>query len=184
MGLTKRDKDFWLDELKEELKKKLAVFQPAIDRCMGLARVKGMKVVGLEKDWIAIGAKFKKIVKTYKEYLELKDEMDELVELINDKLEPYTYERPQYGRTYIENVKVNWTGPSYHGIGAANLGSGWIDDLARCFLDEVMVAEGVTEPMEIAEVEKKLERNIMLATSAAQLKEFLEAFMQDNGIEV
>ena len=47
-----------------------------------------------------------------------------------------------------------------------------------------MIAEGVTEPLEIAETEKRLERNIMLATSAGQLKAFLEVFMSDNEISL
>ena len=88
MGLTKRDKDFWLNELKEELQKKIAVLQPAIDRCLGLAMAKAMKDTRLEKDWSAIQKKYAQIEAIHEDYEKEKENMEELVDAINDKLEP------------------------------------------------------------------------------------------------
>lgn len=185
MGLTKRDKDFWLNELKEELQKKIAVLQPAIDRCLGLAMAKAMKDTRLEKDWSAIQKKYAQIEAIHEDYEKEKENMEELVDAINDKLEPYRYDKVQYGRGYSEAIKVGWTAPNAYGLNAGKLEDTWIERLAReYFLEEVMIAEGVTEPLEIAETEKRLERNIMLATSAGQLKAFLEVFMSDNEISL
>jgi hypothetical protein len=185
MGLTKRDKDFWLKELKHELQQRVAVFQPAIDRCLELAKVKAVKEVKIGKDWASVQRRYQEVLEAYIKYTELKDDMDDLVEALNDKLLPYRHDIVQYGRTYTEKIKVEWSHPGYHGVSHAKLKDDWLKYLVEThFLEAVMIAEGVTEPLEIAEVEKKLERNIMLATSASQLKEFLEAFMSENDIEV
>lgn len=186
--LSKSEKEFWLKEIGDELDLKIEPYTDDIERCFELAKGEALKSTGVDKRWLQLQRAAELADKAYQTYKDIEEELTDLLREVNKELKKYTYEVIEYDKyKRLYNIEINWASPNSYRAKeneTHGLSTSWIDTLAKHFFFEKMLeSQGVTAPLEVKRLKKKLERGIMLATTTTQLREFLNGFMAENEIE-
>jgi len=186
MGITQKEKDYWLRELDSELEKQQEEYAAEVEHAMAIAEVLTIEESGVAGELEAMDRKLAEVNELYRVYEEANDELQDMVEDTNKKLKPFRYSQERYGQLNWYSAKVDYSPPSsaYQKTGVGDIKNSWIETFAEMKLDEVLASEGLTGTLTIGAKRKGLKRNVMLATTSAQLRTFLEAFCSENGLEL
>lgn len=185
MALTKAEKEFWVNELREELQKKINTYRAEIDECMEIAKAEAIDEVGLGSDWGLAKKQYAKLLKIHEDYKNAQNDLGETVKGLNKKLKPYEYTHKTYGYERTETISLSYSSPGTAYNVDKELSEDWLEKVAEHhFLEDVMRSRGVTAPLQLKEAQKTLKRAVMLATTTTKLKEFLEQFMEEWGVEL
>ncbi len=180
MALTKTEKDFWIAELRAELQVQIDSFQDEVDVCMEIAKINALESLKITGKWKRAQALYKKMLAIHAQYKNEGEAVANAVRELNEILQPYKRTVSRFGGAgYSEAIRLatNFPSTGYHN--EEELCSVWLEQLAKeYYLEDVMVARGITQPLDLAKAQAQLKRQIMLATSSTQLKEFLQSFME------
>lgn len=186
MALTKTDKKFWIGELQRELKLKKSAFSEDVQRCVELAKTKVLEELGLTKDIPRLQKLQDNMWSDYERYEKSRELYENMVNDINKKVKGVGITAYHYGgEPYTTTTEMSKRTPhSGYGSRVNEMDMRWLDQLAKEFLPGVLEEEGIVEVIRLEDESERLERNIMLATSNTQLKEFLDAFCERNEVEL
>lgn len=192
MALTKSEKDFWVQEIAHEIDNEIANYSTEIGECREMAFEYALKKNNATKEYEECLELYKRLQDIWADYASLKDYFKDVANSLQEKLEGLSFEEPVYYGARVtrnERVTVGYSLPddthrysNYEKDGVFQ--DSFIERLSNVYLKEVMANRGVTEPLELEELKKKVERGIMLATTSAKLSQFLSKFAEENGLEL
>lgn len=192
MALTKAEKDFWVQEITHEIDNEIANYSTEIGECKEMAFEYALKKNNATKEYEECLKLHKHLQDIWDNYASLKETFKDATNKLQEKLEGLSFEEPAYYGARVtrkEKIRVAYSLPNdthrysnYEKDGVFQ--DSFIERLASVYLNEVMTNRGVTEPLELEELKKKVERGIMLATTSAKLAQFLQEFSEENGLNL
>lgn len=187
MAITKSEKDYWVRELKKELKELREEHTEEYERCMELARERAVQELGIGRLLGTAGKLHAEAFDKYEVYRKHSEKTSKAVNAVNEKLKGIRvetgHEYPQYDRPRLSyNAPQN--AYNYNYTKSKDIDLSFLDTLAKLYIDDVLEEQGATDIIHLQEAYKMVERRIMLATTSKQLREFLTWFSKDVGIEI
>jgi len=190
-NLTKTEKEYWVRELKEILAGKIEDYDGDVKRCMAIARKKVLEDLGIEKDWNETLNQWAKLEKKLQSLEEEISSINSRIFRMNEavKRDVVVEETSYDGSRYYSRrgVSISFTFPQlasskYNRFG---ISEDWIDHIAKSeYLMDVLADEGCDDLLELYKLRDTIKRNVFLATTTAQMQEFILSFTERLGVEL
>ena len=189
--LTKSEKDFWARDLRELAQEKISGYDKVVEQCMEIARERVLDDMGIRKEWEGLKKDWGSIEEGLNDIEEALKDMEDRVKSLNRTVEhDVVHIQTDYsGQTYQSRSSVSISfnkpllgGSSYNRRG---LSEDWIDKIAKAeYLEGVLAEQGFTDLLELYKLRDGVRRNVYLATTSAQMQEFVARFADALGVDI
>lgn len=190
-NLTKTEKDFWARDLRELAQEKIREYDDVIEQCMEIARDRVLDDLGIRKQWEDINKDWDSIVEdlgdTEEAIVDIEDRIKKLNKTVARSVvhQQVDYSGQVYNSTYDVSVGFNrpsLTGNRYNPLG---IETEWIDRIAKAdYLNGVLEEQGYSDLIELYKLRDNVRRNVYLATTTAQMQEFVARFAEAIGVDI